>query len=158
MEHAAYVSGLRQLADFLEAHPDLGVPVETRFNVFPSPPDDEIRAHAARTCHILGKVKKEEYNDSIQLVGDVAGFTFLAWYNREQICERVEIGRKIVPATPRIEKTIIEEAVAEHEEVVYGWKCQPILGRPASVELAEPPALTDGGTPILEAEYVDVAF
>ena len=155
MEHNEYVSGLRKFADFLEAHPELGVPVEQRFNVFPRPPQEEIRAHAAKACHTLGHTKKEEFNDSIQLVGEVAGFKLLVWYNREQICERVELGRKTVPATPRTQEIIIKEAVAEHEEVIWGWKCQPILGNPAKVEVpADASALTAGGTPILEAEYV----
>ena len=152
MTHAQYADSLRQVAEFIEAHPEIALPTENRLNVFPRVDCDEVKNHAARTAHALRHVKKEEFGDHIQLVADFGGFTYQVWYPRDQICERIEVGRKVVPAKPQ--ETIIHEAVPEHEEVVYGWKCQPILGKPAVEVPREQPALTAGSVPLLEAEYV----
>jgi hypothetical protein len=118
-----------------------------------------VQDHAAKVVHALGRVEKEEFGDSLKLCALIGGFKYQVWYPRDLICEKVELRRKIIPATPRIVETVVKEAVEEHEEIVYGWKCQPILGKPASVEIpVDAPALTDDGTPILEAEYVDIPF
>ena len=138
MDLKEYANGLRTLAALIEAHPEIGVPLETTFNIFPRVPEEDIRAHAAHTAKALGFVKKEEFGSDIQLVAEVGAFSLKVWYSREQICERVELGRKLVPARPRIEETIIKEAIAEHEEIVYGWKCQPILGKPEAADAQSP--------------------
>jgi hypothetical protein len=144
--HSEYANGLRAVADFIESHPEIKVPIsDPSFSVFPSVGKDEVRDHAAKVVHALGRVEKEEFGDSIQLCALIGGFKYQVWYPRDQICEKVELGRKIIPATPRIVETVVKEAVEEHEEIVYGWKCQPILGETPAKKISE--RLTMTSTP-----------
>lgn len=58
-ERAAFVAGLRELADFIESHPEL--PVPPRYTKTPVSPhlngtDDEDRAEVDRIAAILGAV------------------------------------------------------------------------------------------------------
>ena len=125
MTHAEYVAGLRAVADFIEAYPELGTPVEQQLNIFPRWPEKDVKENAAQAVHAFGKIKKDSYNDDIILCGYVSGFQIRLWVPRDQICERIELERKIVPAEP--EKTFVIPARPEIEQVVYGWKCAPIL-------------------------------
>jgi hypothetical protein len=125
MTHAEYVAGLRAVADFIEAHPELGTPVEQQLNIFPRVLEEEVKEHAAKAIHAVGKVTKSDYDSDIILQGIISGFALRFWYPRSAVCERIELERKIVPAEP--EKTVVIPARPEIEQVVYGWKCAPIL-------------------------------
>lgn len=61
-DRAAYVAGLRELADYLEATPDLPVPSSTGASVHPDGGDVQARAEVDRVAAILGAVPETRAN------------------------------------------------------------------------------------------------
>jgi hypothetical protein len=125
MEHSKYVSGLRAVADFLEAHPELGTPLEVSFSIFFHGEDAEAKAHAAMASHAFGRVDKSDFEEYLQLIARVSGFKFEMWYPRKALCRQVlvrtnSIPEQVIPALP-------ERLIPAQEIPVYEWRCDPIL-------------------------------
>lgn len=145
------VKGLRELADFLEARPEIEMWGGLTINLFAD--TNEKFAEAARTMGSCNKLTdgayfmlRKEFSGGIKV--DVNR-------NREAICTKVKIGEKIIPAVP---ETVLPAKPA-HVEEVYEWQCPesilnavdpddddeeddidtPIVSEPAAVA-----ALTDG--------------
>jgi hypothetical protein len=98
-ERAAAIRGLRDLADFLEAHP--GVPFPA-YNVLNANVDtkDEI-ARIARLC----SWEKDFNGEFFSLRKRFGGELMLDVYtSRDQVCRRVVKGTKTLPAVP--ERTV----------------------------------------------------
>lgn len=115
----ALTAGLRRLADFLDANPNL-CPAWSghSVNLFPS---DELWAEVIRSGHGLKKVANGNY---FSLVKDFGGNVTLEWNkNREQVCKRVKIGEKIIPAVP--ERIIPAQPETVVEE--FDWVCPDSL-------------------------------
>lgn len=112
--NADLISGLRQLADFLEERP--------------------LREICQQTFHVFGHTP-EEFAEQLRIMGTAdksagSGFFFAKrkfgqkvelhlCIEREQVCERVKIGERIVPAEP--ERIIA--ATPERVEEVYEYRC-----------------------------------
>ena len=125
MEHSKYVSGLRAVADFLEAHPELGTPLDVQFPIFFHGKDAEVRSHAAMAAHVFGRTDKEDFGGYLQLVANISGFKFEMWYPRNALCRQVlvrtdYISEKVIPASP-------ERVIPAQEIPIYEWRCDPIL-------------------------------
>lgn len=107
---------LRQLADFLDAHPEVEIGgtsvclldyVNTR---------EELAAIAKR-----GSWRKVYTSDYFELHRDFGnGITLQVYTNRANVCRRVVIGQRTVPAVP---------AQPAHIEDVVEWVCEdePLL-------------------------------
>jgi hypothetical protein len=128
-ERAAYITGLRALADLLETHDDLLLPYTggryAAMNVIPA--RDDQRAQVAAWARALpGKVGKAPRGDSyFDLTGTIGGIAICVIADRDEVCERVVTGTReveqeevVTPATTR--------TVTATEEVVE-WRCAPIL-------------------------------
>jgi hypothetical protein len=127
MTHKEFADGLREFAEFIELHEEIPVPSGQTFHANARDIDKAAqRAHAAMVAKAFGHSNKEEYEQSMQITHRFNAVVKMeVWYDRDALCERVELERKIIPAVP--ETTIVKPAVPEHEEIVYGWKCAPIL-------------------------------
>lgn len=133
MTNQEFVSGLRNVADFFETHPELKAPYEvTRgekltvgfFGEITDDLDIDSKEGAAAFVRIVGGRIKKDANDShLILVADKGSFAVRAVASRDALCERVQTGTRIVPAT---EETFIP-AQPEREEPVYEWRCNSIL-------------------------------
>ncbi len=104
------VANFRRLADFLEDHPDLAERVGSQtINVIVRK-KEELAAFARyggwqkEHCGSFFVLRKQ-FGEDLQL--DV-------FIDRETVCERRVVGKKVVPAKP---------AVEEHEEDVVEWVC-----------------------------------
>jgi hypothetical protein len=115
-----FIAGLRELADFYEAHPTLQAPWEgiAYFNLYPEGYFENTREGARLVAKEFSPVKKD-YSSETHFVlekrfsGGV-GFDFN--FPRDVVCERKQVGTKIVPASE------------EREVPVYEWECtDPIL-------------------------------
>lgn len=118
--------GLRQLADMIEANPDIQPVYLTDMHVWCPRNVDEIRA-IIRAAKASGATVEKTYSDSQANVGIRFGaLRAMALVSREQVCERVVVGQETVqvpdpafipPTTPLIEKTVD----------VTEWRCRPIM-------------------------------
>lgn len=115
-----FVAGLRELADFYEQHECVPEFVSI-LNGFVDTAEQLVAARRA-----LGARKKELHGISDELIGFTRSFgplnlTIIA--KREEVCQRVKVGEKIIPARP--ERTLPAEP--EKREPVYEWECPGLL-------------------------------
>lgn len=109
----AYVSGLRQLANFMEAHPDLPVPYAGAANAFVNSKAD-LAALARSTGVRWAKAASDDY--FCLLVHFHGGHSYELNVSREQVCRKVVTGTRIEPAKP---EQVVEE---------FHWVCdEPLL-------------------------------
>jgi len=121
--HTDYANGLRMIADFLEAHPEIKLP-EAQLSCYAIFNKDE----AAAVVRAMGNVKKE-YDDNLFLLSKDFGAINLRYVGqRSAVCEKVQVGMKEVPehVEPAVEAQP-ERVVPTHTEPVYEWKCGSIL-------------------------------
>lgn len=120
-------AGLRALADFIEAHPELPEPTYLRqLNVWCPFTRDNIQA-IIRAAKASGVEVVKHHSDSQRNVGLKFGpLQAMALVDKAEVCERVVVGTETVqvpdptfipPETPMIEKTI----------EVTEWRCLPLL-------------------------------
>ena len=131
MTHAEYADGLRQVADFLEAHPEIELP-ESTLNCYRLY-NKEAVAVTARALSSGGRCAKV-YEESIVLLKRVFGPIELCYLgSRSNVCERVQVGTKIEPEhiIPAQAEQFIpaqaEQFIPEREVQVYGWRCPSLL-------------------------------
>jgi hypothetical protein len=134
---AEYIAGLRELADALEAHPELQLPYNGRpggsaINVIPV---DHEREQLAAWARVLpGQKDKKPRGEYFDLVGAFRGLHIKVICTRDEVCERVVVGEREVTeevpdpealaAVPRITVTRTEEEVE--------WVCGPLLAEATS--------------------------
>jgi len=152
-----YVDGLRQIADLLESHPEIDLPTTeipcyTMYN-------KEIAAKVARALSDNGRCNKV-YTDGTLSLQRSFGPVLLAYYGvRSNLCEQVKVGTRIVPEKYVPPQPAVEgHTIPEREEAIYEWQCGSLLGKPSVETPEELPAITDGESSVLEAEYVDIPF
>lgn len=125
MKNQEYVAGLRALADWYEANPDMPLPNPNAqvFNVSDIADDQKKAAQlimkAAAPC-------KKIYADKLFHITKEFGPVELEFiFLREKVCERVviakeEVPERLIPAQPeRVEPAYVREIVE--------WRCEPIL-------------------------------
>ncbi len=120
-EHEALAAGLRDLADWIEAHPELTLP-QVDVKAFPQ---DEAEPPHVWTKALGGKVEKD-YSNVVSLFYLRKPFgpvPFSVVYNRSTVCKRVVKGTETVEV-PAVEA---QPARVEEREIVE-WVCdEPIL-------------------------------
>jgi len=125
-QRSEFVTFLRQAADFFEQHPDFPTPTYfAGFDSYFQASDDILKLTkgagrlekiATEYCMTLRKPFNGKNGFGTQYHIDLTT-------SRENVCERVQVGTKMVAAKPRQ----IIKAVKAHEEPVYEWKCSSIL-------------------------------
>ena len=134
-----FIRGLRALADFLEANPSVPTPSYGPYFNVSSCSKEQLQA--VLTAQGKPKVEKNYWNESFSLkmhfaewealrvteegyrYNDTGNTTITFTAQREEVCERVVTGTKIIPR-----EVIPERVVEEHEEEIVEWKCKPLLG------------------------------
>lgn len=109
----ACVSGLRQLADFIEANPSLPVPYGDNLNVFVGGKDD-----LARLARVGGvRWEKNATADYFYLKTYFdGGHSYEINIERQKVCRKVVTGTRVEPAKP---SQVVEE---------FHWVCdEPLL-------------------------------
>lgn len=105
-ERAELIQGLRELATFLETHPEVPTPVYTALNVFVKTRED--LSAVARVGSWQKKSNDQFFWLSRAFAGDpqFPALTLDINVDRQQVCRRVVTGTKVVPAEP---ERIVEE-------------------------------------------------
>ena len=121
---AEYAKGLRLLADWVEANPNMELPSVTMSVYSLNSKED------AAKCLLAMKPCKKEYSGSIFNISKEFGPLTLRYvFMRDAVCTKKQVGTKVVPE--RVEPAVKakeEEVIPEHEEPIYEWECEPILG------------------------------
>ena len=105
-----FATNLRQLANFYRDNPEFPVPTWQDFSVWPESVL-EIKAHAI-TMRPAKRSETKEYLKFIKTFGNLKLMSILC---KSSHCKRVEVGERTVLAV---------EAIPEHVEKVYEWKCE----------------------------------
>lgn len=134
-ERAAYVAGLRALADLLEANPDLVLPFDGRthpISVFARTGDDQRTALAAWVRALPGRKDKRETGTGgriFEVAGSLRGLRVSVMADRDEVCERVVVGTREITETvpdPELVAAVPTVTVTRTEEIV-DWVCHPVL-------------------------------
>lgn len=117
---AEFANGLREMADWLEAHPQVPVPytVNANYHIYNW---NENGQDYEKDLDIRRKATHLSGNWNTELIGDMAYYTrefsgnvdFCVMTSRATVCKRVKVGTREVPA---------REARTED---VYEWECGP---------------------------------
>ena len=115
-ERADMIAGLRNLADFLEQTPefdDFCLPLEVLSFA-------KGKMQLAATAKLIAPCIKQTCGDWFYFIRDFGGEVRIkACIERTALCEKVEVGKRIVPARP---ETVLP-ATPEKEETVWEWVC-----------------------------------
>lgn len=109
-QRRALVQGLRDVATFIETHPDIPTPVVNPMNVFCD--DKQAMAKAVRA---LGSAQKHVNDDWFFVRRSFGPVELDLNCRRDLVCERMVIGKKIIAAQPE----------REVDDVI--WDCGAIL-------------------------------
>jgi hypothetical protein len=101
-----FVRGLRELADWYEAHPATPAPYRSDVTIYGA-----TREQIAQAARDLGKCEKEYDDDSFVLSRQFGQLRLRFYTSRENVCERV------------VRTEVIPESVKE----IVEWRCEPIL-------------------------------
>lgn len=136
---AALTAGMREAADWLDAHPELPLPylgTGMRIPIHISEWDaDNLRGYdeplaerfAAAVRALGGERSKKadsEYMEVSRSFGP--GLHIDVWTMREEVCEAVVVGTEQVEVDRVITPAVIEKVVEERD--VIEWRCAPLLG------------------------------
>ncbi len=122
-----YATGLRDLADWIEAHPEVSPELyKAEVNAFPNEDAENVKTWALA----MSPCAKDYWSESANLFTLRRKFgpvTLEATFNRSAVCERVVTGTEevtnLVP-DPSVYVPLVE--VTETREIVE-WVCAPIL-------------------------------
>lgn len=165
MKNQELIQGLRDMLAFVEANQDFDFcptagtcTVDLNFRTWYMQSDDVRRvaiANLTRRMAHAGKVDKL-YTDSFAFIrlNFAPAVKIEISTMRETVCERVVVGKKLIPAQPERVIPAQEETTVEEVE----WRCHPVMTAGSSVESNEQPTLGDGGQPVLDAEYESMPF
>lgn len=129
-ERKDFTDGLRAIADWYDAHPEIaipGLPEITNASV-------DTKDEAAAVIRALGSCEKE-YGQTLFTITKVFGSVKAKFYfYREAVCVKKVIGKKEIPEQilPAREETVIPA----HTEEITEWECLPILAPTSEQEQA----------------------
>jgi hypothetical protein len=103
------INGLRQLADYLQARPDVPMPYFGMVNAFGQASELSVVARA------MGEFAKDHNGEFLALVKSFGPVSLHVNFSSSEVCERVVVGTEEVPAKPAHTREIVE------------WKCPESL-------------------------------
>lgn len=114
MNATDFAIGLRQIADWYEAHQEVKLP-ELKLSVYT---ETETPQRAAELVRMLGSVTKEMEPSFFVLTRSFNGIALRFAFYRSTLCTRRVVGTRLIPAQP---------ARPEREEEIVEWDCHAIL-------------------------------
>ena len=115
MNGTDYARGLRAIADWYEAHPDIPVPHTGEVGIYGV---KETKEEAARIAEALRPCRKVWDGEFFKLQREFEGLTLKFFFMRSAVCTARVVGHHVVPATPERVVEIVE------------WDCPDSLLRP----------------------------
>ena len=123
-----YVKGLRDLADWYEAHPEIELPYEPVHDNYAVNSKED----AASVIRALGRCDKEYSGNLLTISRQFGPIKAKFVFYREAVCRKVVVGTRevpeqVIPAQP-------EEVIPAHVEEITKWECEPILATEKEAE------------------------
>lgn len=120
------VAGLREFADFVEAHPQFEFAIRHTAFLLPCTFDiDEFPRYVREMGGTRHKDVTDKYFAVSRFFGGEDGIELRVYAQRDLVCEQVQTGTRTVEVeeivTPAITKTVTVEAP------VFEWECKSIL-------------------------------
>ncbi len=119
-----FVSGLREMADWYEAHPNIPTPKDFSVYEFKS----ENKAAAQKVARALGTFDKKLDDTFLKLQRDFGGISLRFVFYRKLVCQRRVVGTKTVTERvpdPEAAPPPMVEVTKERE--IVEWDCPPLL-------------------------------
>ena len=107
------ISGLRDLADWLEVNPEVKNPNIPEFNTF-----SYTRKDFAEQMRLMGTGEKEQAYSYLMFKKTFGPLRFTLNVLQSDVCIRTQVGEREVEARP---------AVPAHTEPIYEWECPESL-------------------------------
>lgn len=148
-QRAAYISGLRKLADWMEQHPEVPLPHtgSTGDMLFIGTIFDDHEELARLFANALPRpIAKEVRGDALDLKASFDGLNVCVILERDAVCRRVVTGTREVTKwvkDPKQLEEIPEVEITETEEIVE-WVCGSVLA-PSTGHAELQPVVVDGG-------------
>jgi hypothetical protein len=114
-------TGLRQLANWVDAHPEFAKDIRVQARAYSV--DENIKEWAVA----LGKCEKEHNDTLFSLVRSFGPVELKAVAWRHNVCKRVVVGVEQVP-----QQVIPRKVIPAHEKEIVEWECEPLLTKGAS--------------------------
>jgi hypothetical protein len=123
MDATEFATGLRQIADWYEAHPETALPYDEGGGALTVYTERDTKERAAEIARALGTAEKHMDAGSpyLRLVRSFNGVRLCFVFDRAAVCERRVVGQRTIPATPA------RDAQPEREEDIIEWNCHSIL-------------------------------
>lgn len=149
---AAFIQGLRELADFFEQFPDLRFDFDQSATILAYCRDKDELAGWARA---FGRADKRIDESWFNVERKFGPFQIQAYTYRDAVCERVVVGQETVrveepdpdalAAVPKITKTVTRDVIE--------WRCdEPLLAPDRAAAQDDPRGETDNGRELTPAE------
>lgn len=146
---ATLSTGLRHLAQFIEANPKLAYMfrytlAQAGLNAHPRQYDADfdmaaqLAVIARATLRAGGTVDKDINESWHNLNLAFSGVKVKALAYRDEVCERVQVGTKSVTRTVPDPSVEVPMVTVTEDEPVYVWECKPILAMAAKAERVAP--------------------
>lgn len=117
-----YVEGLRQLASWYEAHPEIDTPDKT-IDVYSLNTKEE----AAACLKALVPCKKEYEGTMFRLSKEFGSINLRFIFYRQAVCTARVIGQRHIEAYTKPAQLLPAEHVDAHDEDIIEWDCGPII-------------------------------
>lgn len=142
LNHQTYAAGLRELADWVEAHPEVQLPTDhLQSYIFGD------RGAPSEVLHAMKPCKKEYTESYFHLIRHFGPIKLDYFFDREAVCQRVVVGKRQIEAHLRPATLIPAEMIEAHEEDVVEWRCgQALLDQPEVAAELEELAANDGAS------------
>ena len=123
--HAELANGFRQLADFIEAHPEFSH--DYSGYVISNCGVGDTKENVRNCALAMGYADKEfTENGLLRLVKKFGpGLTHHVAFDRSAVSERVVVGTKEIPE--HVITASAEMVIPSRTEEIVEWKCEPIL-------------------------------
>lgn len=121
---AAFVAGLRAVADFLDDHPDFPTPSTYSIPAFQS--GAWTPADFARCASMLGGTRSKDANDNwIEVRRPFGPLTLVVFSSRDAVCEKRIVGVETVEVDEEVTPAVTRKVTVERE--IVEWDCKPVL-------------------------------
>ncbi len=138
-QQQSWVDGLRAMADFAEAHPEMLPEYPMAASLFVGLPEGDPKEEMAKMARVLAPCEKEvpDYETgSFHLVKRFGPHKYTVFTERENVCARKVIGTEDVEVEVYSEEaqaiidTLPKVTQTETREIVE-WDCKPLLSNGA---------------------------
>ena len=124
--NAEFVAGLRELADWFEANPEIPAPCDPDIGHYSM----ETKEDAAKVLRALSPCDKTYSDEMLSIHRKFGAVTLKFAFWRKEVCVKKVVGKREVPEVKLpAEPAEPERIIPAHVEEITEWDCGPLLGK-----------------------------